>query len=149
MVILPSAQAAAAEAPHSSAARRWSVHAGGGVAFAGSEWTATSTFMEFAEPAVVETRRNPGSGGAFEAGLWHGMTPHVGIALTVTRATRDSAGEFTATLPHPLFVDRPRMATGTLTTASTSETAVHFGLSWSATRGGFTARLSGGPLGVT
>jgi hypothetical protein len=90
-------------------------------------------------------RRDPGSGGSFEAGLWHGMTPHVGIALSVTRAIRDAAGEFTAALPHPLFVDRPRTATGAMASASTSETAVHFGLSLSATRGGFTARLSGGP----
>jgi hypothetical protein len=145
MVIVSCALVNAAEAPRSHAGRTWSLHAGGGVAFAGSEWTGSSTFTEFAEPALVETRRTPASGGSFEAGLWHGMTPRFGIALTVTRATRDEAGEFTASLPHPLFVDRPRTATGALPSASTKETAIHFGLAWSATRGGFTARLSGGP----
>jgi hypothetical protein len=140
-VILPTAMAHAAGAP---SAEGWSLHAGGSVALATPSWTGTTAFTEFAEPGTIDTERTPRAGSSFEAGLWHGMTRHLGIALTVTRAQRDAEGTFEASLPHPLYVGRPRIATGTMD-GTQRETAVHFGLVWSVARGGVTARLSGGP----
>lgn len=128
-----------------AAAARWSLHAGGGVALATPAWTANTAFTEFAEPGVIGTDFVPRSGPMFEAGLWHGMSRRMGVALTVTRASRDTPGRFLAELPHPLYVDLPRTATGDVPARPQRETAVHFGLVWSATRGGVTARLSGGP----
>ena len=126
-------------------ASRWSLHAGVGLATATPEWRAEARFTEFAEPGIVATRYVPHSAPGFEAGVWHGMTPHLGIALTVTRFDRDTAGDFVALLPHPLYLARPRSVGGALEVGSQRETAVHFGLAFSATRGGIVARLSGGP----
>lgn len=123
----------------------WAIHAGGGIALAGSPFSASSTFTEFAEEGLISIRHQPGSGAAFEAGLWRAMSRRLGIALTFTRGRRDVPGTFAATLPHPLYLDRPRRVEGALPAGAQRETAIHFGLAWSVTGGGVTARLTGGP----
>jgi hypothetical protein len=124
---------------------RWSLHAGGGIAGATAAWDAQSEFTEFAETGRVSTFHDPRTGPAFEGGLWHAASRHLGADLTVAHVSRDPSGSYVAALPHPLYAGRPRSAAGDLGPTAQRETAVHLGLVWSAARGGFTARLSGGP----
>ena len=135
------APAAAAEAP----GHRWAVHAAGGVVLAGPAFTGDSRFTLFAEEATLSTRHEAKAGAVFEAGLRRALSRHFGIALTATRDRRDDGGAFTAALPHPLYLDRPRAAEGALPGGARRETAVHLGLVWSRAFGGWTARVGAGP----
>lgn len=125
--------------------RRWALHLGGGIALASPAFTGSSRFTEFAEQGSIGTRATPRAGGAFEAGLWNGVSRHFGLALAVSAARRDAPGTFSAALPHPLYLDRDRHAEGALPASIQRETALHLGLAWSGAGGGVTARLFAGP----
>jgi len=127
------------------AEKRWAVHVGGGLALAAPAFSASTTFTEFAEEGAIATRNTPRAGPQFEGGVWRGVSRRLGVALTVARNRRNAPGTFSASLPHPLYLDRHRMADGALPAGGQRETAVHFGLVWSVTRAGITARLTGGP----
>lgn len=124
---------------------RWAIHAGGGLALAAPAFSAASTFSEFAEEGSISTRNVPRAGPLLEAGVWHAMSRRLGVALTFARNRRDAPGTFSAAFPHPLYLDRHRMVDGALPAGGQRETAVHFGLVWSETRAGITARFTGGP----
>jgi hypothetical protein len=135
---------AVAQAAAPAAARAWAIHVGGGLATAADEFEASARFVEFAEPGTITTRQRPGSGGAFEAGLWRATSRSLGVAITVARERREAPGSFTASLPHPLYLDRHRVAEGPFDGART-ETAVHLGLVWTQPIGGVTLRVAAGP----
>ena len=141
----PAAMARAAGAPRPTAERRWAIHAGGGLALAAPAFSASSTFTEFAEEGSISTRNERRSGALFEAGVWRAMSRRLGVGLTVARNRRDAPGTFSAAFPHPLYLERHRMVEGALPAGAQRETAIHFGLVWSETRAGITARLTGGP----
>lgn len=143
--ILPAALAHADGGPRPTADRRWAIHAGGGLALAAPAFSAASTFSEFAEEGSISTRNVPRAGPLLEAGVWRAMSRRLGVALIVARNRRDAPGTFAAAFPHPLYLDRHRMVDGALPTGAQRETAVHFGLVWSETRAGITARFTGGP----
>lgn len=124
---------------------RWAIHAGGGLALAPPAFSAASTFSEFAEEGSISTRNVPRAGPLLEAGVWRAMSRRLGVALTFARNRRDAPGTFSAAFPHPLYLDRHRMVDGALPAGAQRETAVHFGLVWSETRAGITARFTGGP----
>jgi hypothetical protein len=128
-----------------TAERGWAIHAGGGLAFAATAFSASSTFTEFAEEGSVSTRNTPRAGPQLEAGVWHAMSRRLGVALTVARNRRDAPGTFSAAFPHPLYLERHRMVEGPLPDGGQRETAIHFGLVWSATGAGITARFTAGP----
>ena len=125
--------------------RHWALDLGGGIALATPAFSGSSRFVEFAEAGTISTRRTPRSGGAVEAGLWHAVSRHVGVAVLASSARRDAPGTFSASFPHPLYLDRPRAAAGTLPAGRLRETAIHVALVWSAAWGGVTARVSAGP----
>jgi hypothetical protein len=127
------------------AERRWAIYGGGGLALAAPAFSTSSTFDEFAEHGSIETRNTPGNGPQIEAGLWRAVSRKLGVALTVARNRRDAPGTFSAAFPHPLYLDRHRAADGALPAGTQTETGVHFGLVWSETLGGITARFTGGP----
>jgi hypothetical protein len=135
--------AAAAQAAPAGGA--WAIHAGGGLAAAAREFEASARFVEFAEPGTIVTRQRPEPGAAFEAGLSRATSSRLAVALTVTRERRDAPGSFTAALPHPLYLDRPRAAEGPIDGGARTETAVHMSLAWSRPIGGVTLRLAAGP----
>ena len=143
--ILPAALAHADGGPRRTADRRWAIHAGGGLALATPGFSASSTFAEFAEEGSISTRNVPQAGPLLEAGVWRATSRRLGVALTVARNRRDAPGTFSAAFPHPLYLDRHRMVDGALPAGAQRETAVHFGLVWSETRAGITARFTGGP----
>lgn len=142
MIALVLALASAAAPPP---ARAWAAHVAGGVILAGPAFTGASRFTLFAEEATVATRHEAQAGPVFEAGVWRALSPRLGITLTATRDRRDAGGAFTAALPHPLYLGRPRTAEGALPGGTRRETAVHLGLAWSQPMGGWTARVSAGP----
>ena len=87
----------------------------------------------------------PGAGPQLEAGVWRAVSRRLGVALTVARNRRDAPGTFSAAFPHPLYLDRPRMADGALPAARSARPPSTSGSVWSVTRAGITARLTGGP----
>jgi hypothetical protein len=126
-------------------AGNWAVHAGGGWTAAAPDFEARASFVEYAEAGDVATRQRPRSGGGFEAGLARLPPGRLGFAVTVARGRRDAPGSFTARLPHPLYLDRHRVAEGPIDGAARTETAVHMSLAWSRPVGGVTLTLAGGP----
>lgn len=144
-IVILAAEAGAAPTAPARAEMRWAIHGGGGLALPAPAFSASTTFTEFAEEGSIATRQTPRTGPQLEAGLWRGMSRRLGVALTVTRNSRDAPGTFAAAFPHPLYLDRDRRADGALPAGAQRETAVHFGLVWSETRAGITARVTGGP----
>ena len=136
---------AVAQAAAPAPAHFWAVHAGGGLAAAAREFEASARFGEFAEAGTVTTRQQPASGGAFEAGLWRATSRRLGVAITVARERREAPGSFTASLPHPLYFDRHRVAEGPVDGGARTENAIHMSLVWSRPIGGVTLRLAAGP----
>ncbi len=108
------AEGASAAPPVTPAERRWAIYAGGGLALAAPAFSASSTFAEFAEEGSIATRNTPANGPQLEAGVWRAMSRKLGVALTVARSRRDAPGTFSAAFPHPLYLDRHRMADGAL-----------------------------------
>lgn len=138
--------ASAAPAPRPRPAEmRWAIAVGGGLARAAPAFSASTTFLEFAEEGSITARSVPRSGPHFEGSLWRAMSRRLGVGLSVSRSRREAPGTFSATFPHPLYLRRPRLVEGSLPAGAQRETAIHFGLVWSETRGGITARVSGGP----
>ena len=143
--ILAAAVAHADGAPRPTAERRWAIHVGGGLALAAPAFSGSSTFAEFAEQGSISTRNVPRAGPMLEAGVGRALSRRLGVAFTVALNRRDAPGTFSAAFPHPLYLDRPRTADGAAPAGAQRETALHFGLVWSETRAGITARLTGGP----
>jgi hypothetical protein len=90
--------------------------------------------------------RYPGRGGPFFSAegryrVWKGLT----IALGVSRFTRDTDAEITASVPHPFFDDRFRAVEGT-TPVRREETATHVAAGWLLPLGGVSLTVSAGPV---
>jgi hypothetical protein len=143
VILLALGPAVAAGAP--PAARGWSIHAGGGLALGGPSFDGDSRFTLYAEEATLAARHQPSAGPLFEAGVWRRLSSRLGIALTGAWDRRDAGGAFTAALPHPLYLGRPRTVEGALPEGSRRETGVHLGLVWSRPVGGVTVRVGAGP----
>ena len=94
---------------------------------------------------MVSTRQEPGAGESFEAGVWLARSRGFGAAIVLAHEKRDTPGSFVAQIPHPLYLDRPRLSEGALPGGIRRETSIHVGLVWSRPVGGVLVRLAAGP----
>jgi opacity protein-like surface antigen len=72
------------------------------------------SFVEYAEPASLEASLSMKSGFGVELGGEYDFTSHVGLRLSLSGARRSGAGRYEARLPHPLYLDRDRVAEASL-----------------------------------
>src|SRR5262249_7078406 len=63
-----------------------------------------------------------------EAGLRYLFTEHVGAEALFSYTRRSGSASFTGRFPHPLYLDRPRVVTGTVNDLKHEESTVHVDL---------------------
>jgi opacity protein-like surface antigen len=83
---------------------------------------------EFAEEGVIDTDYEGKAGPGFEVGMQYRFTRSLGVGAAFGMLNRDEDGTFAAQLPHPLFFNRDRQVTGTVSGYKLKETAFHLGL---------------------
>ena len=91
----------------------------------------SSTFSLYEETATVASTQKISGGAFFEIGgayrVW-GNNLLAGVSLTRTKSDADVA--ITASIPDPVFFDRPRAVSATQGGAEHSETAIHLNAIW-------------------
>jgi opacity protein-like surface antigen len=87
------------------------------------DFAETRTFTEFAEEGKIDLRyqSDPGPGG--ELGLQYFFARHFGLGTSFYLSKRDGKASYDASLPHPLYLARPRKATGDVPGLSYKENA--------------------------
>lgn len=103
-------------------------------------------FEANAETGTIRTTYPGRSALAFDGGAGFLVRRQIGIAISVSRATRSGAAAVTAEIPHPFFDDRHRVVEGDARDISRNETAVHAQVYYELRpRGSWRIRLFAGP----
>lgn len=107
------------------------VNVNGGTQGGAQDFDASWTFSRYGENGRFEIRNDVDrSGGLFDlsggARIWRNLA--FGIGFSRVKGTTDAS--VSATVPHPLFVGRPRTATASRTDLTHTERAVHFQAVW-------------------
>ncbi len=121
-------------AAQSAVSRPWEDRVFAGINFgiqaASSDITESSTFIVYDEEAVLTTNASFGSSGFFDITLGVRAWRNFGVAMGYhTTSTSDSA-EVQGSIPHPLFFDRPRTFTETVSGLDRREYAYHVMFGW-------------------
>lgn len=74
----------------------------------------TRSYKEYAETARVGSDYSVGGGFGFDGGLQVSFYKGLGVLVGYTATNREEKGAFDASLPHPLFLSRPRTLDGNL-----------------------------------
>ena len=136
---LAAAAASAADEP------RFTVSLNGAFAVTSTEYDSVRTFNAFAEEGRIETAYDAGSGPGFEAGFAWNFKRNLAVGLAGGMVTRDTSGEWTASVPHPLFLNRNRIAEGTEEDLEYTESQVHLDLIYTGRSGSFDFSAFAGP----
>jgi opacity protein-like surface antigen len=115
-----------------------------GVLPAKLEFSESRTFTEFAEEGSLDTDYSFDLGFGGEVGLRYFFTEHVGAEAVFSYSTRNGSADFTGEFPHPLFLGRPRVATGTVDDLKHEESAVHVNVVYGGASGKLGYALFGG-----
>ena len=124
---------------------RLSATLGGTLAALGPTVPGRRRFMEFAEEGHVSGDYARQAGPGLDVGLEYRLSGGFGVAASFNLVRRDATSDWQAELPHPLYVARPRRASGTLDGLSYGERAVHLGLAYQFGRGRWRGGLFAGP----
>jgi hypothetical protein len=95
----------------------------------------TLTYTEFVETATVRADYETNSTFSPDLGIQTQVFRNLGVFVAFTYARRDEKGRFSASLPHPLYLDRPRTLEGDLSGYRYQERGFHLDLSYGAARG--------------
>ncbi len=90
-----------------------------------TDFDATRTIRANAEDGRVDTTYALKSGPAFDVAGGGRIWRQLSVGVGVTRFSRSTAAEVTATIPHPFFFSRPRTVTGEADDFAREELAVH------------------------
>jgi hypothetical protein len=118
---------------------------GGGLAAGAVDWSAQSTFPLYAEPASLSASYHTGSGPALEGALGFRFSRHLGVVAAVGWSRRTATAQVEASLPHPLYLDRPRSLEAQVDGLEHSELALHLDLEWRTSGRRLEAALFAGP----
>jgi hypothetical protein len=72
------------------------------------------SFVEYAEPASLEASFAMNNSFGVELAGEYDFTSHFGLRLSLSGARRSGAGHYEARVPHPLYLDRDRVAEASL-----------------------------------
>lgn len=120
------------------------VLAGGGATLQEQEFAVQRTIHEFAEDGAVDSSYTTETKPGLELGLQVRFAGRLGVIGMLEIGERDTTGTYEASLPHPLYLDRHRTASGELAGTYT-ETALHLGLAWLGHAGPLDLRVFAGP----
>jgi hypothetical protein len=129
--------------------KRFRLDAGGAFGASGIDFTEDRTIRQFAEDGRIRTDYATDPGPGFEGGLLFRVTRNLGVSFGASRVQHDGAASFQASIPHPLYFDRDREVSGSLDSVGQSETALHFDVVYTATRGKLDLHLFAGPTRMT
>ena len=93
-----------------------------------SSFRESRTFTEFAEAGRFDAGYQADPGPGFEGALRQMLGRRFGLAVALGYSKRSEGVSFTASLPHPLYFNRPRPASGSRKGMSYTETAGHLDL---------------------
>ena len=131
------------------AGSRLSAFVGGTLAAAGSGFAGERRFTEFAEEGHIDTDYAQQTGPGFEVGLAYALGRHFGLAASFNLLSRTLSSTYTASIPHPLFLGRPREASGSADGLSYQERGFHFDLLFRSERGRLRYAAFAGPSHVS
>jgi hypothetical protein len=103
----------------------------GGLQAASHSITATSTPIIYDEPASISTSQDIGSGALFDIGLGYRVWHDLAVSIGFTSSSSKSDATVVASIPDPIFTDRPVTRNLTASGLKHSERAVHIDLVWS------------------
>jgi opacity protein-like surface antigen len=112
------------------------------------DFAQSRTFRQYAEDGQASSQYSAGSGLGFEAGVHYRFKPRLGAMLSVATASRDGALSYSATVPHPLYLDRARTVSGTQEGLSLGETTIHLDFVYQIESGAFEILFFAGPSRV-
>jgi hypothetical protein len=92
------------------------------------DYSSSRTFTEFTEQGSLAVSYKAKAGPGVEGGFQYGFTRRLGAAVSFARVARDATATYSASLPHPLYLDRDRQAEGEASGLASSETAIHVDL---------------------
>lgn len=131
--------AAPAAAQHDALAQptRVRVIANGAWSNAASSFSETRSFTEFAETATLKSSYSTKSGIGGDIGLQVSLLGRLGVFAAVTFLDGDVLGSYEASLPHPLYLAKPRSLSGDLAGALLHKTqrGLHVDLAFAETKG--------------
>jgi len=117
---------------------------GGGLAAGALDWSVRSGFTLYAEEARLDASYESSSGPAFEAALGFRFSRRLGVTTVVGWSRRETTAMVGASLPHPLYLDRPRSLEAGVDGLEHRELVTHFDLEWRKGGGRFEATLFAG-----
>jgi hypothetical protein len=126
-------------------ASSFAVSFGGGVAALPLEWQTPASWTLYAETASLVAAQRASLGPALEAGLWFRFSRRFGVTIAFGWSKRDGSADVAASLPHPLYLDRPRRVSGRAEGLAYRELAGHFDVEWRPVTGRFELSLFAGP----
>jgi opacity protein-like surface antigen len=124
---------------------KFKIELDGAFGAAASAFNESRTYREFAEDGVINTDYKGKAGPGFEVGLQYRFTRSIGVNAAFGLLNRDEDATFDAQLPHPLYFNRDREASGALTGYKYKETAFHLGLVVTGGQGTLSYSLFAGP----
>jgi opacity protein-like surface antigen len=140
----PPVEPAPAALPVVSERTRFTFLLNAGVLPAKLEFSEARTFTEFAEQGTLDVDNSYDLGVGGEVGLRYLFTGHVGAEAVFSYTTRNGSAEYTGRFPHPLYLDRPRVVSGTVEDLTHKEATVHVDLVYAGTSEKFGYALFGG-----
>lgn len=121
-------------APNARAQMQWTdklfVNVNGGYQVASKEFTSTSDFTVYDEPANLTATQKLKSGPVFDASVGYRVWENLAVGLGLTYTSSKSDVAVTARIPHPLFFDQPRVASLTAPGAKHKEVQTHILFTW-------------------
>lgn len=102
---------------------------------AGAGFSDSRSYTEFAETATLGSTYATKSVVGPDLGVQLSLWRRLGVFVAFSAANRDESATFQASLPHPLYLNRPRSLSGDLTGYQHKETAFHVDLAFAASQG--------------
>jgi len=110
-----------------------------------NDFDETRTITMFAEEGTIESAYSAKGGPGFEVAVQRLIKPRLAIVIGGGYASRSMENDFTARLPHPLYLNRHRVVEGTSDGFSYTELAGHLSLAYVRTESKMGYTLFGGP----
>jgi hypothetical protein len=124
----------AVAAPASAQQMQWTdkgfVKANVGVQVGSHDFNSTQTFTIYDENGSINSSQKVKSGGYFDVGFGYKVWHNVTVGATYSWMTSDSNVTVNASVPDPIFFDRPRAVSTSVSNADHRENALHFDATW-------------------
>ena len=108
------------------------------------DFSESRTFTQFAEEGILDVDSSYGTGFGGDVGLQYLFKKTWGAAVSFSFVRRSGSADFTGQFPHPLYLGRPRQASGSVDGLSYQEAAAHVDGVYAATKGKWTYGVFGG-----